>query len=167
MHQDVTELAGGELKVEVMTDTKINTSNVAAGPCPVKMLPHYAGLGGVVLTGAGLVLLGSTNESDAKEQYDIYKNNLNENAAVYNDKSREDVYTEANSKHKKGTAMMVAGGVVLLGGGLLYISRIIKIKKYNKRCAGEMGAAPDWELKPSLSYTAGGPGLGLSFSYHF
>ena len=163
VHQDVSELSG-ELKIEVTTDTKTG----GGGCVPIKTLPAYAGLGGVAASGAAMLIGGLTLENDSQPLYDTYSTVLDPNDPVYDELSREEHYSEANSKHKKGQWLMIAGGATLVAGGVIFVSRLIKINNYNRRCReGRLGYTPKWDLKPSVSGLSASPGVGLSLTYTF
>jgi hypothetical protein len=132
--KDLSELYGS-LQVEVTA--KSNQPDCI----PIKTVPVYAGLGGVAATGFALGLSGLKMESDSKDLYDIYKNNINPNDPVFSETSREDYYQEANKKHKTGTWLMIGGGTVIVAGGIMMVSRLIQINKYNKNCAGRSSDA--------------------------
>ena len=157
--KDLSEISG-ELKVEVATETKAVTN------CkPINAVPAYAGLGTVALSGIGLIISGLTIENNSKELYDVYATNLNPSAAVYDELSREDHYSEANKKHKLSTGLLSGGGAIIVVGGAAFITRSIKIRNYNRRCAGLSAAPPkrlDWQ--PVL---VGNTGIGLGLSYKF
>jgi hypothetical protein len=133
----------GALKVEV------TAKSVGPDCIPMKTIPVYAGLTGAGATGIALILAGLKLESDSKDLYDVYKNNLDPNSTVYNETSREQYYLDANSKHKKGTWLAAGGGTVIVAGGVIMVARLIQIKKYNKDCGGKTSdAAPFKNWKP-------------------
>ncbi len=136
---DVLELSG-ELKIEVLTDTPMDGSGGGAmNQQDIKIVPAYAGLGGTVVTSGTLAFLGLKANSDYKDNfrplYDIYASSKNPNdASIYGGAkpTRDELYDEANKKYKKGQYFLAAGGAVLVAGGYMMISRIIKIKKYKR-----------------------------------
>jgi hypothetical protein len=140
--KDLSELYGS-LQIEV-------SAKSATPDCiPIKTVPVYAGLTGAGAAGLALILSGLKLESDSKELYDVYKINLNPNEAVFNELSREEHYQEANSKHKKGTWLSIGGGTVIVAGGVILVSRLIQIKKYNKDCGGRTtDAFQQWKVRP-------------------
>jgi hypothetical protein len=140
--KDLSELSGS-LKIEV-------TAKSNAPDCvPIKTIPVYAGLSGAGAAGLALILSGLKLESDSKEIYDVYKNNLDPNASVFAQTSREEFYQDANSKHKKGTWLSVGGGTVIVVGGVIMVSRLIQINKYNKNCGKKTtDAQPLRRLEP-------------------
>ncbi len=132
--KDLSELYGS-LQIEV-------TAKSNAPDCvPIKTIPVYAGLGGAAGAGLALILTGLTLESDSKTFYEVYENSTNPNDAVYNELTREEHYEEANSKHKKGQWLTGGGAAVLVGGGVIMVTRLIQINKYNKKCAGKTSDA--------------------------
>jgi hypothetical protein len=149
VHTDVTELMPGELKVDVYTFTK-TTGGDFSPPCPMKVIPAYAGLGGVGLSGIGLVASGLTLENNSKTLYDVYKTTTNPDDPVYQDLSRQEHYNEANKKLNQGIGLMVAGGTAIVIGGAVIINRLVKIKRYNKNCDDKMGKVPEWRFQPSV-----------------
>lgn len=161
--KDLSEISG-ELKVDVTTDSKPQNA-----PCrPINAVPAYAGLGTVAASGLGLLIGGLSLENQSGELYDIYKTNLDPESAVYAELSRADHYAEANKKHKTGTALSAGGGAIMVIGGAILVTRLIKIKKYNRDCARKMGFVPNFDLQPTI-VSAGGstPGFGLGLSYKF
>ena len=161
--QDVTSLAG-ELKIDVVSTTAVSADGT--GACvPIKTLPVYAGIGGVAVTGLGLLVSGLSQSGEAKKLYDVYSGNRNPTAGVYATLSRDEYYQEANSKHKQATWLSVGGGLTLAAGGASMVMRLLKINAYNRQCAtGEATtyAAPRWQLNPAVF---GGPGLALTYTF--
>ncbi|MEP6795997.1 MAG: hypothetical protein ABJB16_16835 [Saprospiraceae bacterium] len=158
--KDLSELSGS-LKIEVSSKTN------APDCIPMKMIPVYAGLSGVAATGAALVLSGLKSESDSKDLYTVYKNNLDPNASVFSETTREQFYLDANSKHKKGTWLTAGGGTVIIAGGVVMVMRLIQISKYNKKCAGKTtDATPKWNIKPIVDVGSGNAvsaGIAINF----
>jgi hypothetical protein len=161
---DVTELMPGELKVDVYTSTI--TTRVSS-PCPMKVIPAYAGLGGVGLSGIGLVASGLTLESNSKTLYDVYRTTTDPNDPVYQDLSRQEHYDEANKKLNQGIGLMVAGGAAIVIGGGIIIGRLVKINRYNKDCGGKMGQVPEWRFQPSIVSIGHVPCPAFAIVHHF
>ncbi|MBT1687584.1 hypothetical protein [Dawidia soli] len=184
---DIAEL-NGELSVEVSatspvpTNTATTTSTTKKPEETVKApdllkdlpsgatgkgIPFWVGLGGIGATGAGLITSGMKSSSDAKDLYNVYKANTVETAAVYEEmgSTRNDVYDEANKKHKTGTFLKVAGGAVLLTAGIIMVNRLIQLKKLEQRT---VSFAPylniDRQSTPGKVYTAGGLTLSCRLS---
>ena len=147
--KDVVELSG-ELTIEVIAlSPKISTteSTTEAKNTPqvkINKVPVYAGLGGVVTIGAGLIVAGIGQESDSKELYDIYEQNLDPLDVIYNELTRQEHYDNANSKHKTGQWMTYGGIAVIVTGGIILIKRFIDIKKWEK-----MGNV---SIEPEINY---------------
>jgi hypothetical protein len=158
--KDLSELSG-ELKLEVTTDTKGGGTNCR----PINAVPAYAGLGSVGISGLGLIITGLSVEGKSKDLYDIYKNNISPTASVYSELSRDEHYAEANKKHKLGSGLLYGGTAVLVVGGAAFITRAIKIKNYNRKCAG-LSSAPErrLEFQPRVVGLCGiGVGIGYTF----
>lgn len=158
--KDLSELYG-TLKIEV-------TSKTNAPDCiPMKTIPVYAGLSGVGASGAALLLSGLKIESDSKDLYKVYKDNLDPNAPVFSETTREQFYQDANSKHKKATWLSIGGGTVLVAGGVVMITRLIQISKYNKKCSGKTtDASPKWNLAPIVDVGSGnGVSAGVAINF--
>lgn len=158
--KDLSELYGS-LQIEV-------TAKTNAPDCvPIKTIPVYAGLGGAAAAGFALILTGLSLDNDHKPLYEIYENNTDPNAVVYNVMSREEHYQEANSKHKKGQLLAAGGAAVLVGGGVIMVSRLIQIKKYNNKCAGKTtDASPKLNWHPIVKVdgsTSVSAGIAVSF----
>ncbi len=160
--KDLSEISG-ELKVEVTTDSKpVNP------PCrPINAVPAYAGLGTVAASGLGLLIGGLSLQNTSAELYDVYKTNLSPDNPVYAELSREDHYAEANKKHKTATALMSGGGAIMVVGGAILVTRLIKIKKYNRDCSRRMGFVPDIDIQPAVVSAGIAPGFGLGLTYRF
>ncbi len=161
--QDVTSLEG-ELKVDVVSRTTVS-ENGPASCVPIKTIPVYAGIGGVAVTGLGLLVSGLSQLSEANGLYEVYSSQQNPTDAVFGSLSRDEHYQEANSKHKQGTWLSVGGGLTLAAGGAAMVMRLLKINAYNRQCAGGGATAyaePRWQLNPAL---AGSPGLALTYSF--
>jgi hypothetical protein len=176
---DLAEL-NGELSVEVTATspvpTNTATTNTAAkkpeetvkAPDLLKNLPSgaaskgvpfWVGMSGIGATGIGLITSGMKSSSDSKDLYNVYKQNMVETATVYEEMgtTRNDVYEEANKKHKTGMFLKVAGGAVLLTAGIIMVNRIIQLKKLEQRT---VSFAPylniDSKTTPGKVHTAGG-----------
>lgn len=147
MFQDIQEL-NGELSVEVLAFNPVPTAVTDAKPgkkpdvpvmpqpaAPTKNIPFWIGIGGIGVTGIGLLTSGMKNTSEGLDLYKIYENNTVETAAIYTEMSstREEIYKEANKKYKTGTITKVGGGIVLLAAGVIMVNRIIQMKKINKQ----------------------------------
>ena len=144
--QDIQEL-NGELSVEVLafnpvptvTETKPGKKPDAPvmpkAPAPTTNIPFWVGMGGIGVTGIGLLTSGSKNASEGQDLYEIYKTNTVETAPIYTElgSTREEVYSEANKKHKTGTFTKAGGGLVLLAAGVIMVNRIIQMKKIDRR----------------------------------
>jgi len=160
--KDLSELYGS-LKIEVSSKT------ITPDCVPMKTIPVWAGLSGAFVAGSALVISGLQLESDSKEVYDIYKNNLDPNAPVYDELTREEHYQSANSDHKKGTWMIVGGATVIVAGGAIMIARLIQIKKYNKNCAGKTSDAfpKKWNIQPLVEVGSTGNNVSAGIAINF
>jgi hypothetical protein len=163
---DVTELTG-ELKVDV-------TAVGVPIPCTkLNAVPVYAGLGGVAASGFGLLIAGLTQEGNSKDLYTVYKANLDPSASVFSDLSRDDHYSEANSKHKTGQVLTYGGIGVIAVGGYILVTRLMQVKAYNRKCAGN-GTTYNEPKRLRFEPKVNSVGLantsssyGLSLSYRF
>lgn len=160
------------LKMDVIAINPLEPRKTTAPP--PKTIPIYAGLGTVCATGLGLAITGLTKNSDANETYDIYKNNLDPNSSVYSELgvTRDELYSDANSKHKNAQILMYGGAAVFAGAGYILINRIIwinRIKKQQNTSPSTPDAQcsipqPRFELKP---VDFGQTGIGLGLTYRF
>jgi hypothetical protein len=150
MFEDISEL-NGELSVEVLAFNPVPSSSTEAkadkgkkkdATTPsmprlpmAKDIPFWAGMGGVGVTGIGLLTGGMKSANEGQDLYKIYKENTSESASVYTEmgSSREDVYSEANKKYKNGSLLKLAGAAVLVGAGAVIVNRIIQAKKLERR----------------------------------
>ncbi len=92
----------------------------------------WIGLGGSIVAGGALIYFGSDKVSEANDLYDIYKNYKNESDPVYNDKSREEYYDEANSNLTTGRVLQITGAAIIVGGGFFFINKLLKAKTNDK-----------------------------------
>lgn len=144
MFQDITEL-NGELTIEVLAFNPVPTAKTELQGEPsetpeVKLpatsnVPFWVGMGGVGATGIGLLMNGMKSSSEGKDLYKIYTDNTVENSDVFAElgSTREEVYDEANKKHKTGTVLAIAGGAVLATAGIIMINRLIQMKRLKQR----------------------------------
>ena len=160
--QDITVLEG-KLEVEVLTTT---SADALGAPCtPIKTIPAMAGLGGAMAAGAGLLLTGLGQKGESNDLYAVYAANTNPSATPYANLSRDEYYQEANSKHKSGAWLTAAGSGIILAGGAVFLTRLLKINAYNKKCReGQPVSLAQPRLRLEHT-TAGGPGLGLIFEF--
>lgn len=158
------------LKMDVVAINPLEPRNTAS--TNIKKAPIYAGFGGGSALGLGLLITGVTKNGDANEIYDIYKNNTSPNAQIYTElgQTREEVYEDANSKHKAAQYLTYGGGAVFAGAGAMLINRIIwmnKVKKINATRTPTEATCftePRFKLKPVYGGMAG-VGLGLTVSF--
>ena len=107
---------------------------------------QWGAAAGVVVVGGGLVYQGISLESQSQDLYTIYETELDPNSSVYYEKSREDHFNEANTKHQNATYLMVGGGVVLAGGGAYVVSKMIQTKKNcGNQPVGKIRVEPLWK----------------------
>lgn len=145
MFEDINEL-NGELTIEVMAfnpvpGTAPATANGSKEAPPDIMLPaskgapFWVGMGGIGATGLGLLMNGMKSTSEGNDLYAIYKDNTVESASVFSElgSTRNEVYDEANKKHKTGTILTIAGGAVLATAGIIMINRLVQMKKVRQR----------------------------------
>jgi hypothetical protein len=145
MFQDITEL-NGELTIEVLAFNPV-PSTATVDPVEkttvspemnlpaASNVPFWVGMGGIGATGLGLLMNGLKSNSEGQDLYAIYRDNTVENAAVYGElgSTRNEVYDEANKKHKTGSILTIAGGAVLATAGIIMVNRIIQMKKLKQR----------------------------------
>lgn len=159
--KDVVEISGN-LNFKVFADdplfdvkkesTKSKTTTDSE-PVKINKVPILAGFGGIMVAGGGLLIAGLGQESSAQDLYDIYKNDTNPNSSTFSDQSRQEVYDDANSKHKKAQLLMIGGGVVFAGAAYLLFSRLKAIKELEKSNVfirtnlDQMNSSPDLVLE--------------------
>lgn len=172
--QDTPELKG-ELVVEVLANNPVpvlssnltgegseenrETPSASAGGGNV---PFWVGMGGLASTGIGLLASGLSTQSEGSDLYDIYKLNTIENAEVYSElgTTRNEVYDEANKKHKTGSILAIGGGAILATAAVIMVNRIIQINKLKK---SRMTLAPVFAPVLSQAQTKGPYGVKLSW----
>lgn len=158
MFEDISEL-NGELSVEVQAfnpvpttsasttdDEKKSPSTVEKLPSP--KIPFWAGMGGIGVTGVGLLTAGIKSAGDGQDLYKIYKENAVEASAVYTDlgSTREEVFSEANKKYKNGSLLEIAGAAVLVTAGVIIVNRMIQAKKMERR---RVAVSPYMNVEPT------------------
>ena len=84
-------------------------------------------IGGVLFLGAGLIL-----EDQAFSDYKLYRDNINSNDPIYADRSREDVYDDANNKHHFAFVSSRVGLAALVSAGIIVICRTRKNRRLEK-----------------------------------
>lgn len=146
MFEDINEL-NGELTIEVLAFNPVPGTTTPAATADgkdavpdialpaSKGAPFWVGMGGVGATGLGLLMNGMKSTSEGNDLYAIYKENTVEGASVFSElgSTRNEVYDEANKKHKTGTILTIAGGTVLATAGIIMINRLIQMKKIRQR----------------------------------
>jgi len=125
-----------------------------------------AGVGSIAASGLGLVILGLTQEGKASDDYEDYKNNRDPNSEFYQENSitRDELYDQANKKHKTAQILMAGGGAVVLGAGAMLVSRLIQRSK--------LSARNDFNLTPYMVVNSSNQnkstnGFGLKLSRKF
>lgn len=144
----------------------------AGGASAKPSVPLMAGMGTVAAAGLGLAIAGVTANKDALDQYDIYKTNLDPNSQVYTelDQTRDEVYDDANKKHKKAQILLYGGGAVFAAAGYILINRLIWAKRA-KEINRQRSSAPELQCsrpQPRFELTpATGSGFGVGLAYRF
>ena len=175
MFEDISEL-NGELSVEVLAVNpvpsgpvsnvqKSDTTSVSTATLPSGgKIPFWVGMSGIGATGVGLLMSGLKSSSESQDLYNIYKVNTDESSAVYDEmgSTRDDVYDEANKKHKTGTLMTVAGGAVLLTAGIIMVNRMIQAKKLRQQ---NLSFSPLIKINPGSTYGSIHATTGLTITY--
>jgi hypothetical protein len=145
MFEDISDL-NGELSVEVQAVNPVPSTSATTmdteknSPSAVDKLrspkiPFWAGMGGIGVTGVGLLAAGIKSAGDGQDLYKIYKENTIEASAVYSDlgSTRDEVYSEANKKYKNGSLLEIAGAAVLVTAGVIIVNRMIQAKKIDRQ----------------------------------
>jgi hypothetical protein len=175
MFEDISEL-NGELSVEVLAVNPVPTgptadvqkSDTTTSPdmqLPAgNKIPFWVGLGGVGATGVGLLMSGIKNSSESQDLYNIYKENTIEDSPVYDEmgSTRDEVYDEANKKHKTATVMTIAGGAVLLTAGIIMVNRMIQAKKLRQQ---NLSFSPLINIGPGSTYGSMHATTGVTIRY--
>ena len=81
-----------------------------------------ASWGGIAL-GSGIAGYGLITELKAKDDYNTYRDNRYEISQVFIDQgmTRDELYEDANSRHKIAQTLMIGGGVVLVTGAAILV----------------------------------------------
>lgn len=157
----------GKISGEVQIDLSVTE---VKDPCiPIRTAPVYFSMGGAVLSGAGLVLLGTGEFNKRKEPYTYYQDHLNpEDTNFYGPNkaypSRDAAYDEANKRYRNGLFYIGTGGALIAGGVVMFI-QLTKIKKYNKSCeSNDKDSSFHWE--PTLfNGNIHNPGILLTYRF--
>lgn len=114
--------------------------------CPCNQLPIGAGVLSIAGSGLGIVVWGLTQESQASADYDDYVNDRDPNSSFYTENgiTRDELYDQANKKHKTAQVIMSVGGAVILASGGMLAKRFID----KARCKRENNCASNFELSP-------------------
>ncbi|MDX2249396.1 MAG: hypothetical protein SF052_21615 [Bacteroidia bacterium] len=134
----------------------------------VRTISPWAGLGAVAASGVGLLTTGVVSETNAQSDYEIYTTNLNPSAPIYTELglTRDDLYNEANSKHKRATALMIGGGVVIAAAGVILINRLKVQKKIKNMQSSRLELSPVYQ-SVSTPNNASGHNIGLNIGWKF
>lgn len=148
------------LKIVVMAidplEQPTNSVENNAAPRQTRRISPWAGLSTLGATGVGLLTSGLVTEGNAQEEYDIYVANVNPDASIYQELgvSRNDLYDQANGKHKRGLGLAIGGGAVIVAAGVILIQRLSLTKKLNS-----METFNRLEVRPQFN-----PGMGFGAS---
>ncbi len=158
------------LQMDVIAINPLATNQSSAGP-DIKPVPIYAGLGGLSALGGGLLIAGLGKESDAQDLYSQYEANRDPGGDFYQELglTRDELYEEANSKHKSAQWMTWGGAAVFAGAGAILINRIvwmnrIKASANSNRPKQDLQCsipAPRWSVEPV--YHGGAAGVGIVY----
>lgn len=169
--RDVPEIDGRvSIKVLAVPSMKENQTveQQPARSTPKPSVGPLAGIGSLAATGGGLVILGFTQESQASTDYDDYSNNRDPNSAFYidNNISRDELYDQANKKHKTAQLMMIGGAVVIVAASGILASRLINNRKMAKN---RTSITPHIEIGTNFDYTYTQPSnsYGFKVSHNF
>jgi hypothetical protein len=128
--------------------------------------PQSAGGVGLPIT-ATLVGVGAAGYSfvvrdKALKDHAIYKNNTDENMAVYKDMPREELYNKANASYKQAQIFLTAGAVLAILGTTMWLKKV-KINKQAKEAGfGYVPQKPKWQIEPLIANN-GGIGIVVRF----
>ncbi len=85
--------------------------------------------GALLIVGTGSIVLGLTKEAQASKIYAIYEENKKEWYPIYENKSREEHYQEANEQHIKAQWLTYSGSALAIVGGTILV---LKLKRSGK-----------------------------------
>ena len=174
MFDDISAL-NGQLSVEVLAIDPVpsiptaSTHATAGDSTQIDRIsgpkiPFWAGMGGIGITGVGLLTAGIKSAGEGQDLYKIYKEHRNESSAIYTEigSTREDLYKEANKKHKNGTLLEVAGAAVFVAAGVIIVNRMIQAKKIERR---RLAVSPHIVFDPASASTSAGLTTGVAMRY--
>lgn len=170
---DISAL-NGQLSVEVLAINPVPTiskaTHATAGDStqiarlPGPKIPFWAGMGGIGITGVGLLTAGIKSAGEGQDLYKVYKEHRIESSAVYTEigSTREDLYKEANKKYKNGTLLQVAGAAVFVAAGVIIVNRMIQAKKIERK---RLAVSPHIVFDPASASTRAGLTTGVAMRY--
>ncbi len=126
---DLGELKTTDVLTVDLVAHKVKTQILAKSSKTPKILGWSSiGIGSLV---AGY---GVYTELNASSDYKIYKENTDESASVYTDMelTRNELYDDANGRHKTAQTLMIAGGTLVLTGITVLIMKKISANKIRK-----------------------------------
>lgn len=158
VHTDIAELSG-ELKIKVYEDKPAQTTGL---PCPISAGPAYRGLVSFVGTGTTSILWGVRQYNKAYQWY-------TEEYQPSPDVSMDEFEKYEKNFRTNSKIFIGAGAGIVAVGVITFISKMTKVNKYNRQCAGTGLSLqkPAVEIRPILtgSLTAA-PGLGISITFN-
>ncbi|MEZ4776223.1 MAG: hypothetical protein R3D00_23820 [Bacteroidia bacterium] len=159
---DLTGLKIVVMAIDPLEEPSIETNQ----PREIRTISPWAGLGAVGASGLGLLTTGVISENNAQQDYEIYTTNLNPSASVYTELgiTRDELYNDANSKHKKATALMIGGGVVIAAAGVILINRLNVQKKIRNMQSSRLEVSPMYQSGSAFN---SGHQAGLNVSWKF
>jgi hypothetical protein len=176
MFEDISAI-NGQLSVEVLAFNpvpQISTPSVSGNTrdslqiekVPGPKIPFWAGMGGICVTGVGLLTAGIKGAGESQDLYKVYKDNRIESSAIYTEigSTRDEVYEDANKKHKNAALLQVAGAAVFLGAGVMIVNRMIQAKRIERR---GLAVTPHMSFNPASAMSSGGFAAGVTVRYRF
>jgi hypothetical protein len=174
LFEDISAL-NGKLSVEVLAFNPVpavsplsvtaNTSDSSQiEKLPGPRIPFWAGMGGIGVTGVGLLTAGIKGAGESQDLYKVYKEHRIESSDIYSEigSTRDEVYEEANKKHKNATLLQVAGAAVFVAAGVMILNRMIQAKKIERR---GLAVRPHMMLNPESAMSRARFSTGLTVQY--
>ena len=163
MFEDISAL-NGQLSVEVIAINPVpSVAHVVADSSKMEIpqmeklpgpkVPFWAGMGGIGITGVGLLTAGMKNASEGQDLYKVYKENRIESSPIYSEigSTRDELYNEANKKYKSGALLQIAGAAVFVAAGVMIVNRMIQAKKIERR---GLAVSPHISFEPNTLSSA-------------
>ena len=164
--RDLVEIQGNlSFKlIQDLPDSFTADVNEEATESNINKTPILAGMGTIAALGGGIFLKGLSDQSSAQSDYQEWLDMSSNRSLGREERESQDGYIDANSKHKRGQAFMIGGGVVIVGAAVILIQRLKALKQIEKEYGIQVN--PYMEI-PTNGYTQSEINYGFNINYKF